>query len=115
MPDRFEPILPYPSRQSVIDSVLATIERSSDIDYPDGWDDNEPLYLKENDITWFRIFHEAVNNAINGAEPAPSLLKDLKEFERMIVEQVIEGLEGTAEGRSFLDAMRSTIVSQSEA
>ena len=108
MPDRLEPILPYPSRQSVIDSVLAAIERSSNIDYPDGWDDNEPLYLKDNDITWFRIFHEAVNNAINGAEPAPSLLKDLKEFERMIVEQVIEGLEDTSDGLIFLNGMRAT-------
>ena len=108
MLDRPEPILPYPSRQSVIDSVLATIERSSEIDYPDGWNSNEPLYLKESDIIRFKVFNDAVDNAINGAEPAPWLLRDLKEFEQMIVEHVVEGLEDTSAGLLFLNGMHAT-------
>ena len=111
MPDnirQFEPILPYPSRQSMIDLTLATIERNSNADLPDGWPENEPIYLQENDVASSSIFQEALDDVINGAEPAPWLLRDLKEFEQMLVEYVIEGLGETAEGRTFLNAMRAS-------
>ena len=111
MPDtirEFEPILPYPSRQSVIDLTLATIERNSNAALPDDWPENEPLYLQENDVTTSSILQEILDDAIRGAEPSPWLLQDLKEFEQTLVEYVIEGLEKTAEGRTFLNAMRAS-------
>ena len=108
MPDTIEPIFSYPSRQSVIHSVLATIERSSIIDYPEDWDDNAPLYLKVDDAVWSRVFHEAVNNSINEAEPAPWLLRALNEFEQMVVEYIIEDLEDTSDGLIFVNGMRAT-------
>ncbi len=110
-----EPILIYPSRQSVIDLFLATLERNSNADLPGGWPDNEPLYLQENDAVSSGLFQEVLDDVISGAEPAPWLLKDLREFEQMLVEYVIEGLEDNTEGRAFLDAMRSTAVSNARA
>ena len=118
MPDsirRFEPILPYPSRQSVMDLFLATLERNFNVDLPDDWDDNEPFYLLESDVTSFNIFQGVLNNVINRSEPAPWLLRDLKEFEQTLVELVIGGLEDNTEGQAFLDAMRSSVVSRAQA
>lgn len=109
MPDSLQPILPYPSRQSLIDLVLATIELSSSADLRDDWDDNEPLYLQESDIASSDIFREVLDGVISGAEPAPWLLRDLKEFEQMLVEYVIEGLEDTSEGSHFLNVMRANV------
>lgn len=118
MPDStrlFEPILPYPSRQSVIDLFLATLERNFNVNLPDDWDDNEPFYLLEGDVTSFNVFQGVLNNVINCFEPAPWLLRGLKEFEQMLVEYVIDGLEDNTDGRAFLDAMRSSVVSRAQA
>ena len=109
-----EPILIYPSKQSVIDLFLATLERNSSADLPDDWPDNEPLYLQENDAASSGIFQEVLDDVINGAEPAPWLLRDLKEFEQMLAEYVIEGLEDNAEGRASLETMRSSVISRAQ-
>ena len=118
MPDsirKFEPVLPYPSRQSMIDLMLATIERNSNADLPNDWPENEPLYLQENDIVSSDILQEVLDDVINGAEPAPWLLRDLKEFEQTLVASVFEDLENSAEGRTFLEIMRSTAISNAQA
>ena len=118
MPDsirKFEPVLPYPSRQSMIDLMLATIERNSSADLPNDWPENEPLYLHANDIVSSDILQEVLDDVINGAEPAPWLLRDLKEFEQTLVASVFEDLENSAEGRTFLEIMRSTAISNAQA
>ena len=118
MPDnirQFEPILPYPSRQSLIDFTLAAIERSASIDRPSDWEEYEPIYLKEEDVIRSALFNQVVSQVINGAEPAPWLLRDLKEFEQMLVEDILASLEDNPEGRAFLEVMRSYAVSQEQA
>lgn len=51
---RWEPLFPYPSRESVTELVVAMIERSSDVAPPDGWPANEPFYLSERDAGQLR-------------------------------------------------------------
>ena len=107
---KLEPILPYPSRQSVIEAALATIERRFDADLPDDlYKEREPLFLQESEAVSFNVFNDVVNDAISEVEPAPWLMRDLKEFEQTIVDSVVEGLESNPEGRAFLDAMRSSV------
>ena len=112
---QLEPILPYPSRQSVMDLFLATIERSVVADALDNWDESEPLFLQGNDAESTAAFQENFQIAINNAEPSPWLLRDLKEFEQALVTGMIEDLEATQEGRDFLANLRSIAVSRARA
>ncbi len=107
---QWEPILPYPSRESVTDLVVALVERSFGLDMPENWPQEQSLYLQTADATHFSEFREAVDGAIVGAEPAPWLLRDLKEFERLIAEDAIEGLKNTPEGQAILDAIRAIAI-----
>lgn len=107
---QWEPILPYPSRESVTDLVLALVERNFGIPIPDKWEENESYYLVTDDATQFSEFREAVDGAIRGAEPAPWLLRDLKEFERLIAEDAIEDLQNTTEGQVTLDAIMAVAI-----
>lgn len=112
---QLEPILSYPSRQSVMDLFLATIERSIVADSLDDWDEGEPLFLQGNDAESTAAFQENFQVAINNAEPSPWLLRDLKEFEQTLVTGMIEDLEATQEGRDFLANLRSIAVSRASA
>ncbi|MYC07358.1 MAG: hypothetical protein F4X57_09345 [Chloroflexi bacterium] len=112
---QLEPILPYPSRQSVMDLFLATIERSIVADSLDDWDEGEPLFLQGNDAESTAAFQENFQVAINNAEPSLWLLRDLKEFEQTLVTGMIEDLEATQEGRDFLANLRSIAVSRARA
>ncbi|MCY3543416.1 MAG: hypothetical protein OXH22_05175 [Chloroflexi bacterium] len=112
---QLEPILPYPSRQSVMDLFLATIERSIVADSLGNWDEGEPLFLQGNDAESTAAFQENFQVAINNAEPSPWLLRDLKEFEQTLVTGMIEDLEATQEGRDFLANLRSIAVSRARA
>ncbi len=112
---QLEPILPYPSRQSVMDLFLATIERSVVADSLGNWDEGEPLFLQGNDAESTAAFQENFQVAINNAEPSPWLLRDLKEFEQTLVTGMIEDLEATQEGRDFLANLRSIAVSRARA
>ena len=107
---QWEPILSYPSRESVSDLVVALVERNFGLAIPDEWEENESYYLVTDDATQFLEFREAVDGAIRGAEPAPWLLRDLKEFEQMIAEDAIEDLKNTPEGQVILDAIRAIAV-----
>ena len=107
---QWEPILPYPSRESVTDLVVALVERNFELAIPDEWEENQPYYLVTDDATQFSEFREAVDGAIRGAEPAPWLLRGLKEFEHEIAEFVIEGLQNTSEGQVILDAIRAIAI-----
>ena len=101
------PILPYPTRLSVMEAALAAIERSSNAEIPAGYEDDEPAYLAEDDVAQSHIFRALLDAALRQAEPAPWLLRDLREFEQQIVADVIAGLEDTPDGRWFLSKMRS--------
>ena len=102
------PILPYPTRSSVIEATLSAIECSSDADIPDDFADyGESAYLSLDDVAQSHIFRALLDAALRQAEPAPWLLRDLREFEQQIAEDVIEGLESTPDGRWFLSKMRS--------
>ena len=107
---QWEPILPYPSRESVTDLVVALAERNFGLAIPDEWEENESYFLVTDDATQFSEFREAVDGAIRGAEPAPWLLRDLKEFEQMIAEDAIEDLQNTPEGQVILDAIRAIAI-----
>ena len=112
---QLEPILPYPSRQSVLDLFLATIERSVVADELENWDEAEPLFLRNNDAESAATFQDNLEIAINNAEPSPWLFRGLKEFERTLVEDLIKGFEATPEGRRFLYNMRKIAASRARA
>ena len=102
------PILPYPTRLSVIEATLSAIELSSNADIPDDFEDyGEAAYLTQDDVAQSYIFRALLDAALRQAEPAPWLMRDLREFEQQIAEDVIEGLESTPDGRWFLSKMRS--------
>ena len=88
----FELILIYPSKQSVIDLFLAALERNTNADLPDGWPDNEPLRLQENDAASFGTFQEVLDDVINGAEPAPTRQQALTPLPSLRYRQC--GMEG---------------------
>lgn len=93
-----------------MDLVVALIERSSDLAVPESRPENGSFYLRTDDATRFSEFRDAVDGAIAGAEPADWLVRDLKEFERMIAEFAIEDLQSTPEGLATLDAIRAIAV-----
>ena len=107
---QWEPILSYPSRESVSDLVVALVERNFGLAIPDEWEENQSHYLVTDDATQFSEFRDAVDGAIRGSEPAPGLLRDLKEFERLIAEDAIEDLQNTPEGQVILDAIRAIAI-----
>ena len=107
---QWEPLLAYPSRESVTELVIAMVERSSGVALPDDWPENESIYLGGNDAERFPELTNAVSGAIMAAEPGGWLMAELKYFERMIAEFAIEDLEDTPEGRATLDAMRATAI-----
>lgn len=109
---RWEAILDYPSRESVTGLVIALVERSSSVIMPERWPENESIYLQDDDATRFLEFRHAINGAIIAAEPADWLLRELKDFERMIAELAIADLQSTEEGRATLDAIRATAVAR---
>ena len=92
------------------DLVVALVERNFELAIPDEWEENQSYYLVTDDATQFSEFREAVDGAIRGAEPAPWLLRELKEFEQEIAEFVIEGLQNTSEGQVILDAIRAIAI-----
>ena len=87
---RWEALLPYPSRETVTELVVAMIEQGSDVALPDGSRDNEPLYLSEHDAGQFPELTNAINGAIIGTEPGGRLMAELQHFERMIAEFAIK-------------------------
>lgn len=107
---RWEALLPYPSRETVTELVVAMIEQGSDVALPDGSRDNEPLYLSEHDAGQFPELTNAINGAIIGAEPGGWLMAQLKYPERMIAEFAIEDLQNTPEGQATLGAIRATAI-----
>ena len=109
---QWEPIFDYPSRESVMGLVVALVEKSSGIAMPEGWPENESCYLLDDDATRFQEFRDAISEAINSAEPADWLLRELKDFERTIAEAVIEDLQATPVGQSTLDAIRAAAVAR---
>lgn len=107
MADRM-PILPYPTRRSVMAAALSAIECGSNAEIPDDFADyGEPAYLTQDDVAQSHIFRALLDAALRQAEPAPWLMRDLREFEQRIAEDVIAGLEDTPDGRWFLSNMRS--------
>ena len=107
---QWEPILPYPSRESVTDLAVALVERNFGLAIPDEWGETESYYLVTDDATQFSEFLDAVDGAIRAANPAPWLLRDLREFERLIAEDAIEDLQKTPEGQVILDAIRAIAI-----
>ncbi len=107
---QWEPLLPYPSRASVAELVVAMIERSSGVALPDDWPENEPIYLSDDDAEQFPELTNSMSGAITAAEPGSWLMAELKSFERMIAELAIADLQNTPEGRAALDAIRATAI-----
>ena len=105
-----EPILPYPSRMSLTQLVVAMVERDSGVARPKDWPENESFYLSEDDATQFPGFRSAIDDAITGAEPADWLLRELQSFEQMIAEDAIANLQDAPEGQAALDAIRATAI-----
>lgn len=100
-----QPILPYPSPASVAELTLALLESKAEVVRPEGWPDNEPLYLRGEFASLDRVLRDAIENAISQAEPGRGLSRELRRFERMIAEGVLEHLESTAEGRTVLETV----------
>lgn len=90
--------------------VVALVERNFGLAIPDEWEENESYYLIADDATQFSEFRDAVDGAIRVADPAPWLLRDLREFERLIAEGAIEDLQNTSEGQVILDAIRAIAI-----
>ena len=107
---RWEAILDYPSRESVTDLVIALVERSSNVTQPEDRPEEGPYYLRVDDATRFPEFRNAIDGAVISAEPADWLLRELKEFERMVAELAIEDLQSTPEGQATLDAIRAIAI-----
>ena len=101
---QWEPLLPYPSRESVTELVVAMIEWDSGVALPDDWPENEPIYLSDDDAGQFPELTNAINGAIMGAEPGGRLMAELKYFERMIAEFAIEDLYGHSGTYHSMDA-----------
>ena len=107
---QWEALLPYPSRESVTELVIAMIARNSGVELPDDWPENEPIYLNDADAERFPELDNAVSGAITAAEPGGWLMEELKSFERIVAEFAIEELQDTPEGRATLDAIRATVI-----
>lgn len=102
----WQPILPYPSRRSLAELVIAQIEGSSGIALPDDWPENEPYYLERETALNHHLLRDAIEVAVRGAEPSRWLSDELAYFERMMAEDAIEQLESSPAGRIVLDAIR---------
>lgn len=102
----WQPILPYPSRRSLAELLIAKIERSSGIALPENWPENEPYYLERDAALNHQLLRAAIEDAIRGAEPGGWLSEELAYFERMMAEDAIELLESSPAGRIALDAIR---------
>ena len=102
------PILPYPSRASVAELLIARIERSAGVVLPEDWPRNEPYYLGREDALSHDLLRKAVEDSSNAAEPGGWLSEELAYFERLIVDDALEILESGPAGRAVLDAVRST-------
>ena len=107
---KWEPILPYPSRESVTNLVVALVERNFGLAISDELEEYESYYLVMDDATQFSEFRDAVDGAIRAADPAPWMLRDLREFERLIAEDAIKDLQNTPEGQVILDAIRAIAI-----
>ena len=105
-----QPILPYPSRESVTGLVVAIIERKFGFVLPKGLEEYESYYLVTDDATQFSKFRDAIDGAVDVAWPAPWLVRELKEFEQEIAESALEILQATPEGQAILDAMLAIAV-----
>ena len=104
----FVPILPYPSRATVAELLIALIERSSGAVLPDGWPRNEPYYLNREEALNYEVIREAIEGSISAAEPGGWFSEELAEFERLMVNDALEFLENGAAGKAVLDAIKST-------
>ena len=104
----WQPILPYPSRASVAELLIATIERSASVVLPKGWPKEQPYYLSRQDAFNYEVIRKAVEDSVNCAEPGGWLSDELVYFERLMVEDAMEFLENGPAGRAVLDAIRST-------
>jgi len=107
---QLEPILPYPSRESVSNLIVAMIEQRFGLSAPERWPKDESYYLAKDDATQFSEFRNAVSEAINAIDPPQWLLRELKEFEQTIAEDAVEALQNTPEGQTVLDAMQAIAV-----
>ena len=107
---QWEPVLSYPSRESVTDLVVALLEQKFGLLTPDRWPKEQSYYLTTDDATQFSEFRDAVAGAIDAAEPAVWLLRELKEFEHEIAELAIEDLQNTPKGQVILEAMQAIAV-----
>ena len=106
----WQPILPYPSPASVAELTLALLENKAEVVRPEGWPDNEPLYLRGELASLDHTLRDAIEVAISQAEPGRSLSRELRRFERTIAEDVLAHLESTAEGRTVLEAISATAI-----
>ena len=104
----WRPILPYPSRASVAELLIAMIERSSGVVLSEGWPRNEPYYLERGDALNNGVIRKAIEDSVNAAEPGRWLLDELEYFERLMVNDALEFLESGPSGRAVLDAIRAT-------
>lgn len=102
----WQPILPYPSRRSLAELVIAQLERSSGIALPEDWPENEPYYLERETALNHHLLRDAIEVAVRGAEPGGWLSDELAYFERMMAADAIEQLESSPAGRIALDAIR---------
>ena len=104
----WQPILTYPSPASVAELTLAMLESKAEVVHPEGWPDNEPLYLRSEIESLDHTLRDAIEVAISRAEPGRSLSRELRRFEQTIAADVLEHLESTAEGRIVLAAIGAT-------
>ena len=102
--------MPYPSRASLAELLIAKIERSSGIALPKDWPENEPYYLNRDDALNPPRLREAIEGAIRRAEPGGWLSEELAHFERSIAEDAIQYLESDPAGRTMLDAIRAVAI-----
>ena len=102
------PILPYPSRASVAELLIAMIERGSGVVLPEGWPNDEPYYLEREDALNNGVIRKAIEDSVNAAEPGGWLSEELAYFERLMVKDALEFLESGVAGRAVLDAIKAT-------
>ncbi len=103
----WQTILPYPSRASLAELLVAMIEGSSGIALPEDWPINEPHYLNKGVVLDNLVLRETIDDVVGQAEPGGRLFQELEHFERMMAEDTLKLLESTANGRIMLDAVRA--------
>ncbi len=99
----WQPVLLYPSRQSVAMAVIEMLGHQSGLDMPTGG-----FYrLSELDEVQTCILYDAVDRAIRGAEPGDRLQEELAYFESIIVKDAVEWLKSGKIGQAAIDEINS--------